>query len=91
MDRMLVFRLGWGSLNDLPDSHLWFTCDGEGSATRHGMFGMSGVVKVGGRQVDSDAAVITQAFEAAALPFLLCELSICPDAWVGATGHGCVR
>src|SRR5882724_5075908 len=81
MDRMLVFRLGWGSLNDLPDSHLWFTCDGEGSATRHGMFGMSGVVTVGGRQVDSDATVITQAFEAAVLPFLLREFAICPNAW----------
>ena len=51
---------------------------------------MSGVVTVRGRRVDSDAAVITQAFEAAALPFLLREIAIHPDAWVGATGHGCI-
>jgi len=52
---------------------------------------MLGVATVGGRRVDSDATVITQAFEVAALLFLLHELGIHPDAWVGVTGHGCIR
>jgi len=33
-----------------------------------------------GRQVDGEATVIAEAFEVVALPFLLGELSICPDA-----------
>jgi len=52
---------------------------------------MSGIATVGGRRVDGDAAVISEAFEAAALPFLLRELTIHPNAWVGATGCGCIR
>ena len=46
------------------------------------------VVTVGGRQVDGKATVIAEAFEAAALPFLLGKLAIHTDAWIGATGHG---
>ena len=51
---------------------------------------MSGVATVGGRRVNGDATVIAEALEAAALPFLLCELAIHPNAWVGVTGHGCI-
>ena len=49
---------------------------------------MSRVVTVRGRQVNGEAAVIAEAFEAAMLLFLLGELAICPNARVGATGHG---
>ena len=52
---------------------------------------MSRVATVMGRQVDGEAAVVAEAFEVAVLPFLLGKLAICPDAWVGATGHGCIR
>ena len=90
MDCVLVFQLGWGSLHELLNSRLWFTCDSEGSTTCRSRFGVSGVVTVGCRQVDGDATVIAEAFEAAALLFFLSELAICPNAWVGVTGHGCV-
>jgi len=56
--------------------------------THYRRFGVSGVATVRGRQVDDDATVIAEALEAAALPFLLRELAICPDAWIGAIGHG---
>src|SRR5882724_1397433 len=47
MDHVLVLRLGQGSLNNLLDGCLWFTCDGEGSVTCCSIFGMLGVVTVG--------------------------------------------
>ena len=87
---MLVFRLGRGSLDFLLDGHFRFISDGECGVTHYRRFGVSGVVTVRGRQVDGDATVIAEALEAAALPFLLSKLAICPNARVGATGHGCI-
>ena len=52
---------------------------------------MSKVATVRGRQVDSEATVVAEAFEVETLPFLLSGLAICSDAGVGSTGHGCVR
>ena len=46
---------------------------------------------VRGRQVNGEAAVIAEAFEMAALPFFLGELTICPKARVSVTGGGCIR
>ena len=46
---------------------------------------------VRGRRVYGDAAVVAEALEVVALLFLLGELAICPDAWVGATGHGSIK
>src|SRR5882724_11587168 len=51
---------------------------------------MPRVATVGGRRVDGDATVVAEALEAAAFPFLLRELAICPNAWVGAAGCGCI-
>src|SRR5882724_6017381 len=87
MDGVLVFRLSWGSLNNLLYGCLWFTCNSEGSTTHGGGFGMSRVATVRGRQVDGDAAIVTEGLEVAALLFLLGELAIHPNAWVSATGH----
>jgi len=87
MDCILVFRLGRGSLTFLLNGHFRFTSDGECGMTHYRRFGVSGVATVRGRQVDDDATVIAEALEAAALPFLLRELAICPDAWIGAIGQ----
>ena len=43
-----------------------------------------------GRRVNGDATVVAEALEAAAFPFLLHELAIRPNAWVGVTGCGYV-
>jgi len=51
--------------------------------------GVSGVSAVRDRQVDGEASVIAEAFEAAV--FLLGELAIHPDVQVGAIGNGCIR
>jgi len=59
--------------------------------TRYSRFGVSGVVTDGGRQVNGEATVIAEAFEAATLLFLLGELTICPNSWVGVTSCGCIR
>ena len=48
------------------------------------------VPTVRGRQVNSEAAVITEAFEVAMLLFFLGELTIHPEARVGVTGRGCI-
>ena len=53
-------------------------------------FGVLSIATVGGRQVSSQAAVITEAFEVVTLPFGFSELPICPDTRVGATGFWCV-
>ena len=54
-------------------------------------FGVLSILTVRSRQVNGQAAVITQAFEVVTLWFLLGELPICPDTRVSATGHGCIR
>src|SRR5882724_4576761 len=90
MDRVLVFQLGRGSLDNLLNGRLQFTCNSEGSATHRGRFWMRRVATVGGRRVDGDAAVVAEALEAAAFPFLLHELAICPNSWVGAAGRDCI-
>jgi len=41
-----------------------------------------------GGQVDGQAAVVAEALEAAEFPFLLSELAVCSDAWIGSTGVG---
>src|SRR5882724_8917615 len=51
---------------------------------------MPWVATVRGRRVDGDATVVAEALEVAAFPFLLSELAIRPNAWVGATGRGCI-
>src|SRR5882724_10684970 len=51
---------------------------------------MPWVATVGGRRVDGQATIVAEALEVAAFPFLLSELAICPNAWVGATGRGCI-
>jgi len=53
-------------------------------------FGVSRLVTVGGRQVDGEATVIAEAFEVAALPFLLGKLAICTDSQICETGCGCI-
>ena len=88
---MLVFRLGRRALYFLLDGHLRFTHDGERGATRYRRFGVSRVATVGGRQVDGEAAVVAEALEAVVFPFLLGELAVCSDAWVGSTGRGGIR
>src|SRR5882724_1722604 len=90
MDHALVFRLGRGSLDNLLNGRLWFTCNSEGSTTHRGRFWMPQVATVRGRRVDGDATVVAEALEVAVFPFLLCELAICPNAWVGAAGRGCI-
>src|SRR5882724_9393938 len=90
MDRTLVSRLGWGSLDNLLNGRLHFTCNSAGSTTHRGRFWMPRVATVGGRRVNGDATVVAEALEVAAFPFLLCELAICPNAWVGAAGRGCI-
>ena len=87
---MLVFQLGWGYLNNLLNGCLRFTHDGEGGMTCCRRFRVSRVATARGRQVNGEAAVIAEAFEVAALLFLLGELAIFPNAWVGETGHGCI-
>jgi len=79
------------SLDKLLNGCLGFTCNGEDSMTCFRRLGVSGVVTVKDRQVKGEATVITEAFEVAMLPFFLGELTICPEARVGATGHGCIR
>src|SRR5882724_4749548 len=91
MDHVLVFRLGWRALDFLLDGRLRFTRDGEGGATRYRRLGVSRVATVGGGQVDGQATIVAEALEAAAFPFLLSELAIRPNAWVGVTGCGCIR
>ena len=91
MDHMLVFQLGQWPFDYLLNGCLRFTCDGEGGVTCYSRFGVSGVATVGGRQVNGEATVIAEAFEAVALPFFLDELSICPNSRVGATCHKCIR
>ena len=86
MDRILVFQLSWGCLSNLLDDHLGFTCDGEGSMTCCGRFGVSQVVTVGGRQVDGQATVITETFEAVMLLFCFGELPVCPNPSIGEGG-----
>jgi len=87
---MLVFRLGQWSTDDLLNGHLCFTCDSEGSATHCSRFGVLGIATVGGRRVDGNTTVIAEALEAAVLLFLLRELAICPEAWIGVTGCGSI-
>ena len=58
--------------------------------TSHRRFRVSSIATIRGRQVDGQAAVITEAFEVAMLPFFLGELTIHPDTRVGATGCGCI-
>jgi len=70
------FQLSWGSLDNFLDGCLRFTCDGEGGMTHYSRFGVLGVGTVGGKQVDGEATVIAEAFEAAAFPFLFGELAI---------------
>src|SRR5882724_8786760 len=88
MDRVLVFQLGRKVFNLLLDGSPRFTHDGERGATRYRRLGVSRVVTVGRRQVDGEATVIAEALEAAAFPFLLSELAVCADAWVGPIDHG---
>ena len=87
----VCWELGQGSLNNLLNGHFRFTCDSEGGMTHYSRFWVSGVVTVGGRQVDGEATVIAEAFEVVMFPFFLGELTICSKAQVGATGHGCIR
>src|SRR5882724_751265 len=91
MDRMLVFQLSQRALDFPLDGRLRFTHDGEGGTTCYRRFGVSRVATVGGGQVYGQAAVVAEALEAAAFPFLLSELAVCSDAWVGSTGCGGVR
>ena len=88
---MLVFQLGQRSLDNLLNCHLRFTCDSEGGATHYSRLGVSQVATFGGRQVDGEATVIAEAFEAAVLLFLLNELAVCSDAQAGVAGCRCIR
>ena len=88
---MLVFRLSRGSLNFLLNGCFRFTSDSECDVTHYRRFGVSRVATVGGGQVDGQATIVAEALEAAAFPFLLSELAVCSDAWVGLTGHGGIR
>src|SRR5882724_10899092 len=91
MDRVLVFRLGRRALDFLLDGHLRFTRDGEGGATCYRRLGVLRVVTVRGGKVNGQATIVAEALEAAvAFLFLLSELAIRSNAWVGATGHGCI-
>ena len=84
---MLVFQLSQRALDFLLDGRFRFTRDGERGMTRYRRFGVSRVATVGGGQVDGEAAVVAEALEAAVFPFLLSELAVCSNAWVGSTGH----
>jgi len=90
MDHVLVFQLGRRALDFLLNGHFRFTCDGECGATHYRRLGVLRVATVRGRQVDGKAAVVAEALEAAAFPFLflLSELAVCSNAWVGSTGCG---
>src|SRR5882724_8432824 len=88
MDRVLVFRLGQKVFDFLLDGSPRFTRDGERGATRYRRLGVSRVATVGRRQVDGEATVIAEALEAVAFPFLLSELAVCADAWVGPIDYG---
>ena len=90
MDHVLVFQLGWWPFDYLLNGHLRFTHDGEGGATSGRRFGVSSIATVRGRQFDSQAAVITQAFEVAMLPFSFSELPVCPNTRVGVTSFWCI-
>jgi len=50
---------------------------------------VSSILTVGGRQVDGQATIIAEAFEAVVLPFLLGELAVFPISRVGATCRRC--
>src|SRR5882724_10069034 len=91
MDCVLVFRLGRRALDFLLDGRLRFTRDSEGGMTHYRRLGVSRVATVGGGQVDGQATIVAEALEAAAFPFLLSELAIRSNAWVGVTGCGCIR
>jgi len=86
MDRVLVSDSVEG-LYFLLDGRLRFTCDGECVATHYRRFGVLRVVTVRGRQVNGEAAVVTEALEAAAFLLFLGELAICSNAWVGPTNR----
>ena len=86
---MLVFPLSWRALNFLLDGCFRFTHDSEHGATHYRRLGVLRVVTVGGGQVDGEATVVAETLETAAFPFLLSELAVCSDAWVGSTGRGC--
>src|SRR5882724_6913068 len=88
MDGVLVFRLCRRALYFLLDGRLRFTHDGERGVTRYRRFGVPRVATVGGRQVNGEAAVVTEALEAAVFPLFLGELALCSNAWVGPTGRG---
>ena len=88
MDCVLVFQLGQGSLTFLLDGRFRFTSDSECGVTCYRRFGVLRVAAVGSRQVDGEATVVAEAFEVVTLPFLLGDLAICSDAWVGLTGCG---
>ena len=88
---MLVFHLSQGALDFLLDGCFRFTRDGERGVTRYRRLGVSRVMTVGGGQVDGKAAVVAEGLEAVSFPFLLSELAICSDAWVGSTGHRGIR
>jgi len=79
------------ALDFLLDGRFRFTRDGECGTTHYRRLGVSRVATVGGGQVDGQATVVGEALEAAAFPFLLSELAICSNAWVGLTGRGGVR
>ena len=79
MDPILVFPLSQWYLDNLLNDSLGFTCDGEGGMTSCRRIGELGILTVGGMQVDGQATVIAEAFEAAMLPLLLGELAICPN------------
>ena len=90
MDRVLVFRFGQRAL-DFLDGRFRFTRDGECGATCYRRLGVSRVATVGGGQVNGQATIVAEALEVAAFLFLLSELAICSNAWVGPTGRGGVR
>src|SRR5882724_1665232 len=90
MDHVLVFQLSQWFLDYLLNGHLRFTHDGEGGATSGRRFGVSSIATVRGRQFDSQAAVITEAFEVAMLPFSFSELPVCPNTRVGVTSFWCI-
>jgi len=91
MDHTLVFQLSWGYLNNPIKGHLGFTHDGEGGVTCHRRFRVSGILKVGGRQVDGQATIVAEAFESVVLLFLLGELAVHTNSGVGVTCHRGIR
>jgi len=88
MDHILVFRLSQRALDFLLNGCFRFTRDGECGMTHYRRLGVSRVATVGGRQVDGEATVVAETLELAALLFLLSELAVCSNAWVGSTGCG---